>query len=124
MGRIILPGSSVVYDNPKQVDQSTLIDPQTGKTWTIQPIDPLGRTSIRGQALTTPGPFSPQPGSFDPTPPQANPVVINQDPPVPGKGLPISVSGASGSTGNPAIDLTRKVVGTVAGTSVTISNPS
>jgi hypothetical protein len=55
----------------------------------------------------------PQPGSFDATPPQANPIAVNQDPPVLGKGQPITQTGATGSTGNPTVDLTRQVSGQV-----------
>jgi len=57
----------------------------------------------------------PQPGTFDSsfTNPQASPIAINQDPPVAGKGQPISVTGATGSTGVPTTDLNRKVVGQV-----------
>jgi hypothetical protein len=65
----------------------------------------------------------PQPGTFTPGEPLSNPVAFNQDPTVLGKGQPVSVTGAKGSTGNPATDLTRTVSGTVAGTNCTIRNP-
>ena len=76
MGHIQVPGTSVVYDDPRQVDQSTLIDSQTGKIWGIQPLG--GGTLSNGVALAFPAPWSPQPGSFDATPPQANPVLFNK----------------------------------------------
>lgn len=39
-------------------------------------------------------------------------------------GKPISVSGGSGSTANPIVDVGRKVAGAVPGTSVTLTNPA
>lgn len=55
----------------------------------------------------------PQPGTFVPGEPLSNPIAFNQDPPVVGKGQPISVGGASGSTGNPSVDVNRQVSGQV-----------
>lgn len=92
MGQLQIPGTSVTYSNPLQKDQTTLIDSQTGKTWVIQPLS--GGVSVLGQALTPPGPFSPQPGSFDATPPIAPTIAVNKpalsasDPSVGGKAIP------------------------------------
>jgi hypothetical protein len=41
----------------------------------------------------------------------------------PNVGQPISVSGAAGSTGNPSVDISRKVAGQVPGTSVVVNLP-
>jgi hypothetical protein len=125
MGQLTIPGTSVTYSNPLQKDQATNISPLTGKVWKPSGTDsfsftyPNGVTGIgiggvsTGSQGTGINSGDPQPGSYDATPPQAPPLAINQDPPVAGKGKPISVSGTSGSTGNPTTDLVRKVVGQV-----------
>jgi hypothetical protein len=124
MGKLNVGG--IVYDNPKQVAQSSVVFPdcgdagqyppnfpsRTGKVWQREPIQ-TGVPGLFPVSTDFPGPASPQPGTFEATPPQAPPLAINQDPPVAGKGKPISVSGTSGSTGNPTTDLVRKVVGQV-----------
>jgi len=97
---------STTLNLPTWINQSTNLDPQTGVPWV-------------GSYM---GPFSPQPGTFDATQPQANPIAVNQDPPVLGKGKPITVTGASGSTANPAIDVNRVVLGQVPGTSVVFNS--
>jgi hypothetical protein len=128
MGTVNVPNTSVVYSNPKQIDQTSNLDPTTGATWTpgnqpysftvpsSPPTFKVGFTPLTPgtQATTTTG-SNPQPGTFDPTPPKANPVVVNQDPPVPGKGQPVSVQGSSGSTGVPTTDVNRQVSGQVPG---------
>lgn len=145
MGKISVGG--IVYDNPKQVDQTTIVFPEcgdlaspqvpqidpktgvpvgpstrTGKTWQPVPVA-SGTNSTYGRPLEFPGPACPQPGSYDATPPKAPPLAINQDPPVAGKGQAITVSGVAGSTGNPAVDLVRRVVGQVPN-GPAFSNPS
>lgn len=124
MGNVNVPNTSVVYVNPKQIDQTTNIDPLTGKVWKPSGTDtynftyPNGVTGIgiggvsTGNQGTGINSGDPQPGSFDATPPQSNPIAVNQDPAVPGKGQPITVSGPTGSTGT-AADLTRKISGQV-----------
>src|ERR1700737_389597 len=97
---------STTLNLPNWVDQSTLIDPQTGVRWV-------------GSYM---GPFSRQPGTFDATQPQANPIAVNQDPPVLGRGKPITVTGASGSTGDPTRDVNRVVTGQVPGTNVVFNS--
>lgn len=67
MGQFQVPGTSVQYSNPKQVDQSTLVNPLLpNKVWA--PLNP-------DQGCGTP----PQPGSFDATPPKA-PKIIFRNP--------------------------------------------
>ncbi len=64
---------------------------------------------------TTPG-FSPSVSKDTPGGAFANPVQFSSPgvgPVAPGSNQPITTSGASGSTGNPTIDNTRKVVGQV-----------
>jgi hypothetical protein len=136
MGTVNVPNTSVVYSNPKQIDQTTNIDPLTGKVWKPSGTDsynftyPNGVTGIgignvsTGSAGVGINLGDPQPGTFDPTPPKANPVIVNADPPVPGKGQPITVQGATGSTGVPTTDVNRQVSGTVPNSSVTIRNPA
>jgi len=120
MGKLNI--GAIVYDNPRQVDQTTVIDPRTGRTWQAAPVgyrpgDPISPQALalfqNGRGVSWASPDTPQPGSFDPTPTTANPVLMNVDPPVAGKGKPISVSGGTASTGNPVVDLNRKVVGQV-----------
>jgi len=125
MGQLQIPGTSIQYSNPKQVDQTTNISPLTGKVWKPSGTDsfnftyPNGVTGIgiggvsTGSQGTGINNGDPQPGTFDATPPKAPPSAINQDPPVAGKGRPVSVSGGTASTGNPVVDLNRKVVGQV-----------
>ena len=136
MGTVKVPNSSVVYSNPKQIDQTSNLDATTGQPWSngnqpytfTVPSTPatfkVGSVplTLGTQATTTTG-SNPQPGTFDPTPPQASPIVTNADPPVPGRGQPITVSGSTGSTGTGA-DLTRKVSGTIPGTSCVFRNPA
>jgi hypothetical protein len=88
MGKLIIPGTSIVYDNPKQVDQNTNISALTGKVWKPSNSDtfaftyPNGVTGIGigGVSTGNQGVGSnmgdPQPGTYDATKPQANPVVF------------------------------------------------
>jgi hypothetical protein len=122
MGRLNVPNSSVIYDNPKQQDQSTLTFPP-GFVTPAYPPNING--TLAGQVWQPNGPTTfPQPGTFDTTPPQANPIAVNQDPPVPGKGQPVAVQGSASSTGVPTTDLNRRVSGTVPGTNCTFRNPA
>jgi hypothetical protein len=93
MGKINIPGTSIQFVNPKQIDQTTNIDPLTGKVWKTSGADtftftyPNGVTGIgingvstRNQGVGT-NLGSPQPGTFDPTAPTANPVIFGKRPP-------------------------------------------
>jgi hypothetical protein len=114
MGRINVPNSSVVFDNPKQVDQNTLVF-SAGSSYPVLnnlngasagwvpvvaglPWQPNLVDSYRGQFAI------PQPNSFDPTPPSAPPVAVNKpavaasDPSVGGTAIP----GSSVTWRNPA----------------------
>jgi len=71
MGQLRIPGTSILYSNPAQVDQSTL-NWQPGLTPTSQPT-PQG-TGYGFMAI-------PKPGSFDANTPEANPVLFNVQPP-------------------------------------------
>ena len=128
MGQLQIPGTTIQYSNPKQIDQTTNIDPLTGKVWKPSGTDtfnfpyPNGVTGIGIGGVSTGSQGTginlgdPQPGTFDPTPPKANPVIVNQDPPVPGKGQPIVITkDASGKT------LTAH--GQISGTSVVFNLP-
>jgi hypothetical protein len=110
MGKLNVQG--IVYDNPKQTDQSSNFDPTTGRPWSngnqdytftvpsSPPTFKVGNTPLTpGSQSVTSAMGNPQPGSFDATPAKANPVVFNQDPVVAGKGQPITVTkDASGKT--------------------------
>jgi hypothetical protein len=126
MTKINIPNSPVVLDNPRAVDQTTVIDPKTGRTWEAHPVgyrpgDPISPQALalfnQGRGIMWAAPPTPQPGSYDPTPATAPPIAVNQDPIVPGKGQPIA------TTKNPD-GSTRTVIGQVPGSSVTISNPA
>ncbi|SRR6266436_978552 len=88
MGQLQIPGTSVQYSNPKQMDQSANLDPTTGKPW-VNGTDIYPYTGSFSGVVFSPGHFgqtmtnggSPQPGTFDPTPPKANPVLFNKQPP-------------------------------------------
>jgi hypothetical protein len=74
MGKLNVAG--IVYDNPRQTDQSLNIDPLTGKPWAI-----IDRYLTYGINTILGGTFADaQPGAFDATPLQTNPVVFNQTP--------------------------------------------
>jgi hypothetical protein len=79
MGHINIPNSSVVYDNPNQADQSTLVFPPC----TVTPgYPPNVSGTLAGAIWMQNGPTAfPQPGTFDPTPPIASPVLFNKQPP-------------------------------------------
>jgi len=132
MGQLTVEG--IKYDNPQQVPQSQVLfqadstdlnnpSQTAGQPWqpnvsTIKAIVP--GTSYYGwgtESYPKPDPLVLVP------PPQANPVMFNQDPPVVGRGQAVSVSGSAGSTGNPSVDVNRKVSGTIPGTNCTIRNP-
>ncbi len=91
MGRTNIPNSSVVYDNPNQLNAAA-VDPKTGAPWVPLPV--ASGTTSWGGCLTYPGPSTPQPGSYDSTPPTAPPVQFNQasvpasDPSIGGKSIP------------------------------------
>lgn len=140
MTQIQVPGTSVILDNPKAVNQATVtfpncgdlafpqvaqVNPQTGlpvgpstrtgKTWQPHPV-PTGTNATWGRPLIFPAPACPQPGSFDAALPTAPPIAVNQDPPVPNKGTPVvTTKNADGSTAT--------AHGTIAGTSITINLP-
>jgi hypothetical protein len=94
MGHINIPNSSVVYDNPRQIDQSTNLDPTTAAPWstgnqpytvTVPPSPPAtfgvaGRVISPGTQVLAYALGSPQPGTFDASPPVANPVLFNKQP--------------------------------------------
>jgi hypothetical protein len=71
MGKVQIPGTSIVYDNPAQVDQSNIVFPP-------------GTTNCATPGIVAGAPYFhpcfcdgiPKPGTFDPTPPKANPVVF------------------------------------------------
>jgi hypothetical protein len=85
MGQINIPGTSIQFVNPKQIDQTTNIDPLTGKAWKTSGADtftftyPNGVTGIGINGVSTSNQGvgtnlgSPQPGTFDATAPTANP---------------------------------------------------
>ena len=92
MGQLQIPGTSIQYSNPKQVDQTTNISPLTGKVWKPSGTDsfnftyPNGVTGIgiggvsTGSQGTGINSGDPQPGTFDATPPKANPILVNAQP--------------------------------------------
>ena len=71
MGNLNIPGTSIKYSNPEQIDQTTL-SWQAGLTLTSQPT-PQGGTGYGWMAI-------PKPGSFDATVPIAAPVLFGQQP--------------------------------------------
>jgi hypothetical protein len=82
MGKLNIAG--IVFDNPQQVDQSTL-NWQPGLTLTAQPTEaPVG---FGYGYKAAPGGIGygwmaiPKPGSFDANPPTANPVLFGKQPP-------------------------------------------
>ncbi len=123
MGTVSIPNTSVQYNNPQQVPHSQVLF-QTGSVDENNPNQIAGqqwapnlstvKSPIPGASYYGWGTESyPKPGSFDATPPQANPVVFNADPVVLGKGQPVTVAGNAGSTGNPTVDMNRRVSGQV-----------
>ncbi len=102
MGQFQIPGTSVTYSNPKQVDQNTLVF-SSGSPYPIlngaaggwvpvvagSPWQPNLVPANPGLALAIP-----QPGTFDASPPTAPPVQFNKtsvpasDPIVGGKAIP------------------------------------
>ena len=79
MGQINIPGTSITYSNPKQIDQKTLVFP-VGMTTPGYPPNVNG--TLAGVTWVQNGPTAlPQPGSYDPTPVVANPVLFGQQPP-------------------------------------------
>jgi hypothetical protein len=112
MGQINIPGTSIQYSNPNQLD-ATAIDPKTGAPWVQWPTA-SGTTTRWGGSLTYPGPATPQPGSYNATPPTANPVSFNAVAPAP---LPII------TTKNPD-GSTKSANGLVPNSSVVFRNPS
>jgi hypothetical protein len=93
MGQLNIPGTSIQYSNPKQIDQTTNIDPATGKVWKASGTDsfnftyPNGVTGIEIGGVSTGDQGvglnlgDPQPGTYDATPPTANPVLFGKQPP-------------------------------------------
>jgi len=78
MGHINIPNSSVVYDNPKQVDQNTIVFP-AGMVTPGYPHNVNG--TLAGVTWVQNGPTAlPQPGTYE-APPQANPVLFGKQPP-------------------------------------------
>jgi hypothetical protein len=78
MGKITIPGTSVTYENPMQLNASS-IDPKTGAPWVPWPV--ASGTTSWGGCLVYPAPYNPQPGTFEISPPHANKVLFNQQPP-------------------------------------------
>jgi hypothetical protein len=78
MGNFQIPNTSVVYSNPKQVNQNTLTFPPG----TVTPgYPPNVNGTLAGVVWVQNGPTAhPQPGSFDPTLPKANPILVNAQP--------------------------------------------
>jgi hypothetical protein len=73
MSQIKIPNTSVLFDNPQQVDQASL-NWQPGLTLTAT-TDPSWVGIGYGYMAI------PKPGSFDATPPEANPVLFGKQPP-------------------------------------------
>ena len=72
MGQINIPGTSIQFVNPKQVDQKTLVFP-AGMTTPGYPSNVNG--TLAGVTWVQNGPTAfPQPGTFDGNAPTANPV--------------------------------------------------
>jgi hypothetical protein len=70
MGQTTIPGTSVQYSNPQQVDQNSLVfPPGTGQGTTTNAV--AGHIWEQNFAMAIP-----QPGSFDATKPQANPIIF------------------------------------------------
>jgi len=130
MGQLQVPGTSVQYNNPKQVNQATNVDPTTGAAWnngpqsypfTVPASPPtfkVGNTPLTpGSQATTAAVGNPQPTSFDPTPPLANPVLFNQPTVAPNAGQPITTT--KDTTGK-----TTAVHGQIPNTSVVFNSPA
>src|SRR5712675_1903927 len=81
MGQLTIPGTSIQYSNPKQIDQTTNIDPITGNVWKSSPFPASGTIGNKPNGTQLMGTGGPQPGSFDLTPPTANPVLFGKQPP-------------------------------------------
>ena len=126
MGHINIPNTSVVYDNPIQVDQSTLVfPPGTGPTfagavtagtpWRADALIPTANAIPANIGGTGYGMYeTPQPGTFELNPPAVSPGLFNQQTVAPNTGTPIvTTTDSSGKT--------LTVHGTVAG--VTVNNP-
>src|SRR5882762_8983365 len=81
MGQLAIPGTSIQYSNPKQIDQATNIDPLTGQVWKTSPFPASGTIGNKLNGTQLMGTGGPQPGSFDLTPPTANAVLFGKQPP-------------------------------------------
>ena len=46
MGQLQIPGTSIQFSNPKLIDQTTNIDPATGKVWKAFRTDSFNFTDI------------------------------------------------------------------------------
>jgi len=113
MGQINIPGTSIQFVNPKQIDQTTNIDPLTGKVWKTSGADtftfiyPNGVTGIGINGVSTSNQGvgtnlgSPQPGTFDATAPTANPVIFGKQSPSLSTGG-IQIPNSSSTVKNPA----------------------
>src|SRR3981081_4213208 len=111
MAQINIPGTSVVYSNPRSLD-ATIPDPKTNLPWEPWPSAP-GTTSWGGR-LTYSGPSTPQPQTYQAGSPNVPQPVFNQAAPSPS---PISaVKNADGST--------VSANGLVPNSSVVFRNPS
>jgi hypothetical protein len=81
MGQLQIPGTSIQYSNPKQIDQTTLIDPQTNAVWQPNGFPAVGTIGNKPNGTQLMGTGGPQPNSYDATPPTANPVLFGKQPP-------------------------------------------
>jgi hypothetical protein len=112
MSQFTIPGTSVTYSNPKQVDQNTLVF-SSGSPYPIlngaagswvpvvagSPWQPNLVPANPGLALAIP-----QPGTFDASPPNAPPIAVNT-PPVPASDPAVggrTIPGTTSSWKNPA----------------------
>jgi hypothetical protein len=78
MGNLNIPNTSIVYSNPNQKDQNTLVFP-TGMVTPGYPANVGG--TLAGQVWQQNGPTAfPQPNTTDPSPATANPVQFNATP--------------------------------------------
>ena len=102
MGQVQIPGTSVTYNNPNQLNASA-IDLKTGAPWVQAPVPASGTIGNipNGTQLMFSGPSTPQPGSYDATPPTANPVLFGKQPPPLSSGG-IAIPNSSTVVKNPA----------------------
>ena len=76
MGQLTIAG--VTYSNPRQIDQTTNMDPQTNAVWQPKGFPAVGTIGNKPNGTQLMGTGGPQPGSYDATAPTAPPVAFNQ----------------------------------------------